>query len=127
MIGDADRIGQIFINLIGNAIKFAPDNGKVTVRISKSLQNGSATDGFHVEVIDTGPGIPPEDREKVFDKFRQLGSVQAQKPQSGTGLGLSIAAGIVEAHGGRLWVDTGENGQGSNFQFFIPLEKGKNG
>jgi signal transduction histidine kinase len=127
IIGDADRIGQIFINLIGNAIKFAPDNGKVTVRISKSLQNGSATDGFHVEVIDTGPGIPPEDREKVFDKFRQLGSVQAQKPQSGTGLGLSIAAGIVEAHGGRLWVDTGENGQGSNFQFFIPLEKGKNG
>ena len=127
MIGDADRIGQIFINLIGNAIKFTPDNGKVTVRISKSLQNGSATDGFHVEVIDTGPGIPPEDREKVFDKFRQLGSVQAQKPQSGTGLGLSIATGIVEAHGGRLWVDTGENGRGSNFQFFIPLEKGKNG
>ena len=127
MIGDADRIGQIFINLIGNAIKFTPDNGKVTVRISKSLQNGSATDGFHVEVIDTGPGIPPEDREKVFDKFRQLGSVQAQKPQSGTGLGLSIATGIVEAHGGRLWADTGENGRGSNFQFFIPLEKGKNG
>lgn len=127
MIGDADRIGQIFINLIGNAIKFTPDNGKVTVRISQSLQNGSATDGFHVEVIDTGPGIPPEDREKIFDKFRQLGSVQARKPQSGTGLGLSIAAGIVEAHGGRLWVDAGENGRGCNFQFFVPLEKEKNG
>ena len=127
MIGDADRIGQIFINLIGNAIKFTPDNGKVTVKISQSLQNGSATDGFHVEVIDTGPGIPPEDREKIFDKFRQLGSVQARKPQSGTGLGLSIAAGIVEAHGGRLWVDAGENGRGCNFQFFVPLEKEKNG
>ena len=127
MIGDADRIGQIFINLIGNAIKFTPDNGKVTVRISQSLQNGSATDGFHVEVIDTGPGIPPEDREKIFDKFRQLGSVQARKPQSGTGLGLSIVAGIVEAHGGRLWVDAGEHGRGCNFQFFVPLEKGKNG
>ena len=127
MIGDTDRIGQIFINLIGNAIKFTPDNGQVTVRISKSLQNGSATDGFHVEVIDTGPGIPPEDREKVFDKFRQLESVQTRKPQGGTGLGLSIAAGIVEAHGGRLWIDTGENGKGCNFQFFIPLEKGKNG
>lgn len=127
MIGDADRIGQIFINLLGNAIKFTPDNGKVTVKISKSLQNGNATDGFHVEVIDTGPGIPPEDREKVFDKFRQLGSVQARKPQSGSGLGLSIAAGIVEAHGGRLWVDSGDNGRGCNFQFFMPLEKGKNG
>ena len=126
-IGDADRIGQIFVNLIGNAIKFTPDNGKVTVRISKSQQNGSLTEGVHVEVVDTGPGIPTEEREKVFDKFRQLGSVQTRQPYGGTGLGLSIAAGIVEAHGGRLWVDAGDNGMGSNFQFFIPLEKRKNG
>ena len=127
MIADADRIGQIFVNLIGNAIKFTPDNGKVTVRISKSQQNGSLTEGVHVEVVDTGPGIPTEEREKVFDKFRQLGSVQTRQPYGGTGLGLSIAAGIVEAHGGRLWVDAGDNGMGSNFQFFIPLEKRKNG
>ena len=120
MIGDADRIGQIFINLIGNAIKFTPDNGKVTVRISKASQNGTESNGFHVEVIDTGPGIPAEEREKVFDKFRQLGSVQTRQ-QGGTGLGLSIASGIVEAHGGKLWVDTGDNGQGTNFQFFIPF------
>ena len=126
MIGDADRIGQIFINLIGNAIKFTPDSGKVTVRISESSQNGRENDGFHVEVIDTGPGIPADEREKVFDKFRQLGSVQTRE-QGGTGLGLSIASGIVEAHGGKLWVDTGDNGHGCNFQFFIPLEKGKNG
>ena len=119
MIADADRIGQIFINLIGNAIKFTPDNGKVTVRISKSSQNGSEDNGFHVEVIDTGPGIPAEEREKVFDKFRQLGNVQTRQ-QGGSGLGLSIASGIVEAHGGKLWVDTGDNGQGCNFQFFIP-------
>lgn len=127
MIGDADRIGQIFVNLIGNAIKFTPDNGKVTVRISESQQNGSLTEGVHVEVVDTGPGIPTEEREKVFDKFRQLGNVQTRQPYGGTGLGLSIAAGIVEAHGGRLWVDAGDNGMGSNFQFFIPLEKRKNG
>ena len=135
MIGDADRIGQIFINLIGNAIKFTPDSGKVTVRISESSaeaphpddpdratseQNGRENDGFHVEVIDTGPGIPAEEREKVFDKFRQLGSVQTRQ-QGGTGLGLSIASGIVEAHGGKLWVDTGDNGHGCNFQFFIPF------
>ena len=127
MIGDPDRIGQIFINLIGNAIKFTPDNGKVTVRISKSFQNGNTPNGFHVEVIDTGPGIPPEEREKVFDKFRQLGDAGGTQPKAGTGLGLSIANGIVEAHGGRLWVDTGDNGQGANFQFFIPFEKGENG
>jgi signal transduction histidine kinase len=120
MIADADRVGQIFINLIGNAIKFTPDNGKVTVRISISSQNGSEHDGFHVEVIDTGPGIPADEREKVFDKFRQLGSVQTRQ-QGGSGLGLSIAAGIVEAHGGQLWVDAGDNGQGCNFQFFIPF------
>ena len=135
MIGDADRIGQIFINLIGNAIKFTPDSGKVTVRISESSaeaphpddrdratseQNGRENDGFHVEVIDTGPGIPAEEREKVFDKFRQLGSVQTRQ-QGGTGLGLSIASGIVEAHGGKLWVDTGDNRHGCNFQFFIPF------
>ena len=126
MIGDADRIGQVFINLIGNAIKFTPDNGKVTVRISESSQNGRDSNGFNVEVIDTGPGIPAEEREKVFDKFRQLGSVQTRQ-QGGSGLGLSIASGIVEAHGGKLWVDTGDHGRGCNFQFFIPLEKGKNG
>ena len=120
MIADADRIGQIFINLIGNAIKFTPDNGQVTIRISKSAQNGSEHDGLHVEVIDTGPGIPAEEREKVFDKFKQLGSVQTRQ-QGGSGLGLSIASGIVEAHGGKLWVDAGDNGQGCNFQFFIPF------
>ena len=139
-IGDTDRIGQVFINLIGNAIKFTPPNGKVTVKISmierRDLEgilkrtptvvadwhrrNGNVTDVFHVEVIDTGPGIPIEEREKVFDKFRQLGSVQTRQ-QGGTGLGLSIAAGIVEAHGGKLWLDTGDNGQGCNFQFFIPF------
>ena len=126
MIGDADRIGQIFINLIGNAIKFTPDNGQVTVRIARTSQNGRESHGFHVEVIDTGPGIPADEREKVFDKFRQLGSVQTRQ-QGGTGLGLSIASGIVEAHGGKLWVDTGDNGRGCNFQFFIPLEKETNG
>ena len=126
MIGDADRIGQVFINLIDNAIKYTPDKGKVTVKISKSSQNGNPEhNGFHVEVIDTGPGIPAEEREKVFDKFRQLGSVQTRQ-QGGSGLGLSIAAGIVEAHGGKLWVDTGDNGHGSNFQFFVPLEKSEN-
>ena len=120
LIADADRVGQVFINLIGNAIKFTPNGGKVTVRISKSAHNGSASDGFHVEIIDTGPGIPPDEREKVFDKFQQLASTRTHQ-QGGTGLGLSIASGIVEAHGGKLWVDAGDNEQGCNFQFFIPL------
>ena len=120
LIADTDRIGQVFINLIGNAIKFTPNGGKVTVRISDYSRNGSAAAGFHVEIIDTGPGIPPDEREMVFDKFQQLTRTRTQQ-QGGTGLGLSIASGIVEAHGGKLWVDAGDNGQGCNFQFFIPL------
>jgi signal transduction histidine kinase len=120
LIADADRIGQVFINLIGNAIKFTPYGGKVTVKLSKSPQHVSAADGFHVEIIDTGPGIPAEEREKVFDKFQQLGRTRTRQ-QGGTGLGLSIASGIVEAHGGKLWVDVGDNRQGCNFQFFIPF------
>lgn len=119
LIADADRVGQVFINLIGNAIKFTPNGGKVTVRISESPHNGSVSNGFHVEIIDTGPGIPPDEREKIFDKFQQLASTRTQ--QGGTGLGLSIASGIVEAHGGKLWIDAGDNEQGCNFQFFIPL------
>ena len=120
LIADADRVGQVFINLIGNAIKFTPNGGKVTVRISKSPHNGSVSNGFHVEIIDTGPGIPPDERKKIFDKFQQLASTRTQQ-HGGTGLGLSIASGIVEAHGGKLWVDAGDNEQGCNFQFFIPL------
>ncbi len=126
LISDADRIGQVFINLIGNAIKFTPYGGKVTVRISTSPRNVSPAEGIHVEIIDTGPGIPPEDREKVFDKFQQLRNDRTQQ-QGGTGLGLSIASRIVEAHRGRLWVDTGDNGQGCNFQFFIPRGQEENG
>ena len=126
LIADADRIGQVFINLIGNAIKFTPDSGKVTVRISESLQNGNPADGVCVEVIDTGLGIPLEEREKVFDKFQQLRSTRTQH-QGGTGLGLSIASGIIEAHGGKIWVEAGDNGKGCNFQFFIPLGQQENG
>ena len=120
LIADADRVGQVFINLIGNAIKFTPNGGKVTVRISESPHNGSVSNGFHVEIIDTGPGIPSDERKKIFDKFQQLASTRTQQ-HGGTGLGLSIASGIVEAHGGKLWVDAGDNEQGCNFQFFIPL------
>lgn len=126
LIGDADRIGQVFINLIGNAIKFTPDGGKVTVRIAKSPQNGNPGDAVYVEVIDTGLGIPTEERERVFDKFQQLRSTRTQH-QGGTGLGLSIASGIIEAHGGKIWVEAGDNGQGCNFQFFIPLGQKENG
>ncbi len=126
--GDAEYIGQIFTNLIGNAIKFTPENGYVKVRITskkyprdeEKTDDINENDGIHVEVIDSGPGIPAEERENVFDKFRQLSNIQTRE-QGGTGLGLSIAQGFVEAHKGKIWVDVGDNDKGCNFQFWIPL------
>ena len=125
--GDEERLGQIFTNLVGNAIKFTPTDGEVTVKISHNKypsedtnSNTEEMEGVHVEVLDTGPGIPAQERENVFDKFQQLGNVQTRE-QGGTGLGLAIARGFVEAHKGKIWVDTGENGNGCNFQFWIPF------
>lgn len=126
--GDAEYLGQILTNLVGNAIKFTPENGEVDVKISRKgfprddvlLENIDEEDGIHVEVIDNGPGIPEQDRETVFDKFRQLSNIQTRE-QGGSGLGLSIAQGFVEAHKGKIWVDTGKNNMGCNFQFWIPF------
>lgn len=127
LTGDEERLGQIITNLVGNAIKFTPQDGKVTIKISHKnlpLENSNADtdekDGIHVEVLDTGPGIPLQERENVFDKFQQLGNVQTRE-QGGTGLGLAIARGFVEAHKGKIWVDAGENEKGCNFQFWIPF------
>ena len=126
--GDAEYLGQIFTNLIGNAIKFTPSDGEVKVKVFRKgypreedrTGDANENDGIHVEVIDSGPGIPAEDRENVFDKFRQLSNIQTRE-QGGTGLGLSIARGFTEAHKGKIWVDAGENEKGCNFQFWIPF------
>ena len=114
IFGDEERIGQILTNLMGNAIKFTPEKGRVAVKLK--------SDGkiIHVEVIDDGFGVPIENRQKVFEKFYQHGDIHTRQ-QGGTGLGLSIAKSIVEVHGGRIWVDDGEGGRGSNFQFVLPL------
>ncbi|MCZ6676432.1 MAG: ATP-binding protein [Candidatus Poribacteria bacterium] len=114
IIGDEERIGQVFTNLIGNAIKFTPNNGQVVLKLT--------VDGalLHVEVIDTGPGIPVEERQNVFDKFYQMSDIHTRQ-QGGSGLGLSITKNIIEAHGGTLWIDDGDRGKGSNFQFVLPL------
>ena len=127
LTGDAEHLGQILTNLIGNAVKFTPSEGEVTVKLSRKecpLEDTTIeveeNDGIHVEVIDTGPGIPVQERENVFDKFQQLSNIQTRE-QGGTGLGLSIARGFVEAHKGKIWVGEGENDKGCNFQFWIPF------
>lgn len=105
---DKDKLTQVFINLIGNAIKFT-DKGSVTVRIIE-LQGE-----VQVEIQDTGPGIPRDQADKIFDKFVR---VVAEKKE-GTGLGLPIAKDIIALHKGRIRVEN-ENGKGSRFIFIIP-------
>src|SRR2546421_1557174 len=92
--GDERRLTQVLLNLVGNAIKFT-DTGSVEVRAE------SMDDHFIIAVQDTGPGIPPEDRARIFEDFQQVdNSITRQK--GGTGLGLSIARRLVEVHGGRI-------------------------
>jgi signal transduction histidine kinase len=111
-VGDEQRLTQVLLNLVGNAIKFT-DAGEV--RIAAGAANGH----FELSVSDTGPGIPPEERERIFEKFRQVDSSNT-RAKGGTGLGLAIAREIVEMHGGRIWVES-TMGQGSTFRMELPV------
>lgn len=112
IMGDGDRLIQVFINLISNAIKFT-DTGSCT--ISARHQDNEMLIG----VTDTGIGIAPADQPKVFEKFRQVGETLTDKPK-GTGLGLPICKQIIEHHGGKIWVES-EVGRGSTFSFTLPI------
>jgi signal transduction histidine kinase/CheY-like chemotaxis protein len=109
--GDADRLMQVVINLISNAVKFT-DEGSIV--IAAGLRDGR----IQVSVTDSGIGIRPEDQPKVFEKFKQVGDTLTDKPK-GTGLGLPICREIVEFHGGRIWVES-TPGSGSTFTFTLP-------
>jgi len=110
--GDQDRLIQVVINLISNAVKFT-DAGSITCSVRR--RNGDLI----VSVADSGIGIAPADQPKVFEKFKQVGDTLTDKPK-GTGLGLPICKEIVEYHGGRIWVES-EPGHGSVFSFTLPI------
>lgn len=112
---DRVRLGQVFTNLVGNALKFTPRGGQVDLILDHTEDNG-----ILCVVSDTGPGISPDDMGKLFQKFQQLDSSHTRK-QGGTGLGLVISKGLVEGHGGRIWVES-EVGVGSRFCFSLPIE-----
>ena len=110
--GDARRLSQVLLNLVGNAIKFT-DRGSVEIR---AVQAG---DRFELSVVDSGLGIKPEDQARIFDEFQQVDNTSTRK-KGGTGLGLAISRRIVELHGGRITVES-EVGQGSTFKVTIPI------
>jgi signal transduction histidine kinase len=111
-IGDEQRIAQVLLNLVGNAIKFT-ETGEVRVRA------GVFAGQFEIAVIDTGAGIPPEEAGRIFEEFHQIDSSNT-KTKGGTGLGLAIAKRIVEMHGGRITVDS-LVGRGSTFKVELPV------
>jgi two-component system, sensor histidine kinase and response regulator len=113
---DRHKINQVLMNLIGNAIKFTPVQGRVTISASR---NGH--ENVQVSVSDTGPGVPPEEKEKIFAKFYQIPEVNEDNPK-GTGLGLAISKALVELHGGKIWVES-EPGCGSTFSFTLPVSR----
>jgi two-component system sensor histidine kinase KdpD len=109
---DSVLIEQVFINLLENAIKYTPAHSPIDLSAS---QDGAA---ILIEVADRGPGLPPGDEQRIFEKF-----YRARAPQngSGVGLGLTICRGIIEAHGGRIWAEN-RSGGGAIFRFTLPIE-----
>ncbi|MEO7003025.1 MAG: ATP-binding protein, partial [Ktedonobacterales bacterium] len=114
-LADRERIEEVLMNLLDNAVKYSPKGRRVRVR-------GQVTrDEVIISVSDEGPGIPLREQQRIFDRFLRLDNTASRRTQ-GTGLGLYICRAIVEAHGGRLWVES-ELGHGSTFFFSLPREE----
>jgi signal transduction histidine kinase len=110
---DERRVRQVVFNLLSNAVKFTPPDGRID--ISARLDDGEV----EIAVVDTGPGIAPEELETIFEEFEQTSD---GKQAEGTGLGLPLSRKLVELHGGRLWVES-EVDRGSTFRFTLPVRQ----
>lgn len=116
VMGDADRLMQVITNLLSNAVKFTGQKGNIRIAAR------SAGNEIQVSVEDNGIGIPEDQRQEIFSKFKQGGNVLTGKPK-GTGLGLPICKVIIHAHGGMIWAEGRAAGQGSRFVFTVPLAR----
>ncbi len=109
---DRQRLLQVLSNLLGNAVKFTPERGEIALRVDPGAEE------VCVSVLDSGPGIPPEHLERIFESFWR----GRHGGRGGAGLGLAIAKGIITAHGGRIWAES-EPGRGSALRFTLPLAR----
>jgi len=116
VIGDGERIRQVFNNLLGNAIRYTPNKGKIEIEMK------SEKDHILTIISDTGVGIPKREIKKIFEKFYIGGGQSLSREAGRLGLGLSIAEGVVRAHGGEIWVES-TLGKGSKFYFTLPKVK----
>ncbi len=115
--GDRDRLKQVLLNLVANAIQYTPQGGDVFLSLAKVGEQA------RLVVRDTGPGIPPEDLPHIFDRFYRAEKSRTRSISSGFGLGLSIANWIVEHHGGQIKVESKE-GKGTTFAIWLALYRG---
>lgn len=122
--GDEDRLGQVVVNLLHNAVKFSPAGSEVTVRVTTgpATLGGRRLETVQLAVTDHGIGMAPAETRRVFERFYKIDRARSRRAGSGTGLGLSIARHIIESHGGRIWAESAE-GQGSTFTFVLPVAR----
>jgi len=122
--GDPARLGSVFANVLSNALKYSPAGSIVEVRLS-SRQNahGGAVDALQIAVSDQGPGVPPEYRERVFEKFFRVEhhAAEREEPVRGTGIGLYLCREIVKAHGGTITCEPNDGGLGTRFVLTLPV------
>jgi len=111
---DREIVRRVLVNLLDNAIKYTPRGGEILVEARQEPEKQHV----RIEVIDTGPGIPPEERKRIFEKFTRVRGQTG--PRKSTGLGLAFCQMAVEAHEGLIWVEDGPSGEGSRFVFTIP-------
>jgi len=112
---DVERIDRVLANLIDNALKYTPNDEAI------SLAARADAGTIAVSVTDAGPGIPPAERERIFERFAQVAGDKTAR--RGFGLGLTFCRLTIEAHGGRIWVEAGPGGKGSRFIFTLPVSE----
>jgi len=113
ILADPEKIGEVLTNLGENAVKFSPQGGTIIIKGETSGNEVSVT------VADEGIGVPLQDQERIFERFYRV-EASLTRPTQGIGLGLYICKSLVEAHGGRIWVES-EPGKGSRFTFTLPV------
>ncbi len=117
VLADEDRLIQVLTNLLGNALHYTPDGGRVSIAATRH-------DGeLLISVHDTGIGIPPEHLAHIFDRFYRVDKSRSRRAGGGSGIGLTIARALIEAQGGRIWVESPGEAQGSTFTFTLPIER----
>jgi len=114
---DEDRITQVLVNLVANAIQYTPEGGDVTISAARQANE------IYISVKDSGVGIPPEQIMNLFTRFYRVDKSRSRNAGGGSGIGLTIAKHLVEAHGGRIWAESKGDGQGSTFTFSLKIAK----